>query len=69
MKEITLVEKTGSYELHAKTGWLFDEKLGWWVGWVERDGKVYPFALNIDLKNDADAEKRIPITNIQDVGF
>lgn len=61
VKEITLIEKTGSYELHGKTGWLFDEKLGWWVGWVERDGKVYPFALNIDLKNDADAEKRIPI--------
>ena len=29
VKEITLIEKTGSYELHAKTGWLFDEKLGW----------------------------------------
>ena len=28
---------------------------------MERDGKVYPFALNIDLKCDADAEKRIPI--------
>jgi len=61
VKEITLIEKTESHELHGKTGWLFDEKLGWWVGWVERDGKVYPFALNIDLKNDADAEKRIPI--------
>jgi beta-lactamase class D len=61
VKEITLVEKTDSYELHAKTGWAYDEKLGWWVGWVVRDGNVYPFALNIDLKNDADTEKRIPI--------
>ena len=61
VKEITLLEKTETYELHAKTGWLFDQKLGWWVGWIERDGKTYPFALNIDLKNDADADKRIPI--------
>jgi len=63
VKEITLLEKTDAYELHGKTGWLFDKKLqlGWWVGWIERDGKTYPFALNIDVKEDADAAKRIPI--------
>jgi beta-lactamase class D len=37
------------------------QKLGWWVGWIELGGKVYPFALNIDLKNDADAERRVPL--------
>lgn len=61
VKDITLVEKTDDYELHAKTGWQFEEKLGWWVGWVVRDGKVYPFALNIDLPDDATAAKRIPL--------
>lgn len=61
VKEITLLEKTEEYELHGKTGWLFDEKLGWWVGWVMRDGKSYPFALNIELPSDADAAKRIPL--------
>jgi beta-lactamase class D len=61
VKEITLLEKTDNYELHGKTGWLFDEHLGWFVGWVARDGKMYPFALNIDLKSDKDTEKRIPI--------
>ena len=61
VKEITLLEKTDAYELHGKTGWLFEEKLGWWVGWVERGGKAYPFALNIDLPSDADAAKRIPL--------
>lgn len=61
VKEITLVEKTDDYELHAKTGWRSEEKLGWWVGWVQRDGKAYPFALNIDLPTDADAAKRIPL--------
>ena len=40
-----------------------DEKrqIGWWVGWVEREGKAYPFALNIDMKGDDDAAKRVPL--------
>jgi beta-lactamase class D OXA-50 len=63
VKEITLLEKTGTYELHGKTGWHMDGKqqIGWWVGWVERDGKIYPYALNIDMAGDEDAAKRISI--------
>jgi beta-lactamase class D len=63
VKEITLVEKTEGYELHAKTGWLSNDnqQVGWWVGWVVREGKTYPFALNFDMTKDADTEKRIPI--------
>jgi len=65
VKEITVVEKTDSYELHAKTGWYWPEdggqQIGWWVGWVERDGSAYPFALNIDMNADDDAAKRIEI--------
>ena len=63
VKEITLLEKTETYELHGKTGWLMAEKqqIGWWVGWIEREGTVYPFALNIDMTGDEDATKRIPL--------
>jgi beta-lactamase class D len=63
VKEITLLEKTETYELHGKTGWLVDPKrqIGWWVGWIEREHKVCPFALNIDMTKDEDAAKRIPI--------
>lgn len=64
VKEITLLEKTDTYQLHGKTGWLFSPtppQTGWWVGWIERENKVYPFALNIDMTKDADAAKRIPI--------
>lgn len=64
VKEITLLEKTDTYELHGKTGWWVGPtppQIGWWVGWVERENKVYPFALNIDMPKDADAAKRIPI--------
>lgn len=31
------------------------------VGWIERENKVYPFALNFDITKDEDAGKRIPI--------
>jgi len=63
VKEITLLETTDAYELHGKTGWVFDQEqqIGWWVGWIERGGKTYSFALNIEMKDDADAQKRIPI--------
>ncbi len=64
VKEITLLEKTETYELHGKTGWVFSStppQTGWWVGWIERENNVYPFALNIDMMDDADAAKRIQI--------
>lgn len=63
VREITLLEKTDTYELHGKTGWVFDAKpqIGWFVGWVERDGKAYPFALNIDMAGEADTKKRLPL--------
>ena len=64
VKEITLLEKTDTYELHGKTGWWIGPappQIGWWVGWIERGNKVYPFALNFDMMKDDDAAKRIPI--------
>jgi beta-lactamase class D len=63
VKEITLLEKTEAYELHAKTGWGVATKpsIGWWVGWIERDHKVFPFAINIDMTSGDEAEKRISI--------
>lgn len=62
-REIALVERTPVYALHAKTGrTLADEHdLGWWVGWVEKGGKLYAFALNADMASDADAPKRIDV--------
>jgi beta-lactamase class D len=64
VREITLLEKTDTYELHAKTGWFVGPtppQIGWWVGWIERGNKVYPFALNFDMQSEADAPKRISI--------
>lgn len=60
VREITLLEKTDTYELHGKAGWLVGPtppQIGWWVGWIERENKVYPFALNFDIRNDGDASQ------------
>ena len=62
--EITELEKSGAYVLHGKTGWAsgIDPDIGWWVGWVERDGALTAtFALNIGMPVNEDAAKRVPI--------
>jgi len=63
VKNITLLEKSGTTTLHGKTGWATasSPKLGWFVGWIEQDGKVYPFALNIDMPEEEIASRRIPL--------
>jgi len=61
VKDIIINEAGREWILRAKTGWSarVEEKVGWWVGWVERpDGAIF-FALNIDMPGDgADAPKR-----------
>jgi beta-lactamase class D len=47
-----------------KTGWSdsSDPQIGWLVGWVEtEDKKVAPFAMNIDMAGQKDADKRLPL--------
>jgi beta-lactamase class D len=67
VKDILINEKTDNYILRAKTGWAgFGEaskpQIGWWVGYIEREGKAYFFAMNIDVKRDGDAASRMTIT-------
>ena len=31
---------------------------GWFVGWIEKDGKIYSFAINLDMKNSDELPKR-----------
>jgi len=60
VREITLVEQGPGWQLHAKTGWQNGPNpgVGWWVGWVEKDGRTVPFALNLDIHQRADGELR-----------
>lgn len=60
---ILRLETTDGRVLYGKTGWRFSSapQLGWWTGWVERDSKIFAFALNIDMASPADAKKRVAI--------
>lgn len=59
VREIAKYEQGGDWVIYAKSGWVNgDEKIGWWVGWVEQKGKTYSFALNIDMADIKDAPER-----------
>lgn len=65
VRRILLMEHGRDYAIHAKTGWAVREgaaSVGWYVGWVERAGKRWFFALNIDMPQRDDASKRLSIT-------
>ncbi len=59
-----ILRQEGSTELYAKTGWGAPPgggDIGWWVGWIKKDGKLYTFALNLDITDDATGAKRVPL--------
>lgn len=66
VKDILLLEHTANYRLSGKTGAAPREKGGtfaWFVGYLERDGNVYFFALNMDGANyEAIRDERINLT-------
>lgn len=50
VKDFMTVEQGEGWTLRAKTGWAArNANIGWWVGWLERGGEVWYFALNIDI--------------------
>jgi len=54
VKEILILERTGTYVLRGKTGFAEDRSgvaVGWFVGYVEKSGNVYFFALNMTSPN------------------
>lgn len=63
VREIILLEQGENSQLYGKTGWenAPDPGVGWWVGWVEKDDRVYAFALNIDIQQTSDASKRVEL--------
>lgn len=63
VQRMLLIEQQGDAALYAKTGVAteYQPEIGWWVGWVERAGHVYDFALNIDMPREGDMAKRVPL--------
>ena len=66
VKDIMLLQQTADYKLSGKTGAAPKENggtLAWFVGYLERDGNVYFFALNMDGANyEAIRDQRINLT-------
>lgn len=66
VKDILLLEQTANYRLSGKTGAAPKENGGtfaWFVGYLEREGNVYFFALNMDGANyEAIRDERINLT-------
>lgn len=60
VRSMIKIEETNGYTIFAKSGWAGpeDPQTGWWVGWVEKDGLNYPFALNILINTNQDAKQR-----------
>jgi len=58
------VERTPSYTLRAKSGWAqrVSPQIGWYVGYVEKDGRAWFFALNMVITKPQDARLRQEIT-------
>ncbi|RPJ05365.1 MAG: class D beta-lactamase [Deltaproteobacteria bacterium] len=63
VREIALLEQGSNWKLYGKTGWQNapGQGVGWWVGWVDKDGHIYAFALNIDVQKEGDAGKRLAL--------
>jgi beta-lactamase class D len=63
VRDIARLQQGDGWTLYAKTGVAgsYDPDLGWWVGWVEQHGKLYSFALNIDMPHADDVGKRIEL--------
>lgn len=58
-----IARQDGEAELYAKTGWgkrPGEPDIGWWVGWLRKEGKLYAFALNMDMPEGA-ADKRVAL--------
>jgi beta-lactamase class D len=63
VKEMMFLEKIGNATLRGKTGWIpsGENKIGWFVGWVERGDEAYIFALNLDPNEEKHVSARTTI--------
>jgi beta-lactamase class D len=66
VKEMMFLEKIGNATLRGKTGWIpsGDNKIGWFVGWVERGEDTYIFALNLDPNEEKHVAARTTIAKV-----
>ena len=63
VREIVLTEAGDDWKLYSKTGWenAPGPGIGWWVGWLQKRGAIYAFALNMDMQHASDAGRRVEL--------
>jgi len=63
VRSLLRVDSRDGRDLYAKTGWCqgTQPQIGWWIGWVETEGRQNAFALNIDITSPDDLPKRAEI--------
>jgi beta-lactamase class D len=64
LREVMLSEEGEDYSLRAKTGWAARStpQIGWYVGYIEKPGVTWIFAMNIDMGGKADLPLRQALT-------
>ncbi len=60
VKQIMITDSTDQYIMHSKTGWV--DTIGWNVGFVEAENKIWVFAMNINIEDQEDTQYRRKIT-------
>ncbi len=72
VRDITTIESTDGAVIHAKAGWADSPEpdIGWVVGWVERGGNAWLFALNLDVTTKEHVPARLAIAKaaLKEVG-
>jgi beta-lactamase class D len=60
VRDLILIEQGEGWALYGKAGWenVPEVGIGWWVGWIETNDKLYPFALNMDIRDSSAAAVR-----------
>lgn len=63
VREMAFLEAGDNWRLYGKTGWADtpDQKVGWWVGWVVQNERLYTFAMNMEMNDISEANKRITL--------
>lgn len=67
VKSILVYDKNDKFTLSGKTGTSIRDSIitGWYVGYIEKSGKVYFFALNIEHREEGDllySKERVELT-------
>ena len=64
LREVMLSEQGEDYSLRAKTGWAARStpQIGWYVGYIEKSGVTWIFAMNMDMHGKAGLPLRQELT-------